>query len=78
MALPLLVLPNGFGSKGGIESLDMGTIEDDEGEDRRGLEICMASLLRKERLLKTKRAKIDEGQRDKTSRDSSTFILLLN
>ena len=56
MALPLLVLPNGFGSKGGIESLDMRTIEDDKGENRRELEICMARLLRKERLLKTKRA----------------------
>ena len=33
IALPLLVLPNGFGSKGGIESLDMGTVEDDEGEN---------------------------------------------
>ena len=31
MALPLLVLPNGFGSKGSIESLDMGTVEDDGG-----------------------------------------------
>lgn len=32
MALPLLVLPSCFGSKGGIESLDMGTVEDNEGE----------------------------------------------
>ena len=57
MALPLLVLPNGFGSKGGPESLDMGTVEDDEGENRRGLEICIARLLRKERLLKMTRVK---------------------
>ena len=30
MALPLLVLPSDFGSNEGIESLDMGTVEDDE------------------------------------------------
>ena len=57
MALPLLVLPNGFGSKGGGESLNMGTVEDDEGENRRSLEIRMARLLRKERLLKMTRVK---------------------
>ena len=57
MALPLLVLPNGFGSRGGIASLNMETVEDDEGENRRGLEICMARLLRKERLLKMTRVK---------------------
>ena len=46
MALPLLVLPKGFGSKEGIESLDRGTVEDDEGKIRRGLEICVARLLK--------------------------------
>lgn len=62
MALPLLVLPKGFGSKEGIESLDTGTVEDDEGKNRRALEICVARLLRKQRLLKMKRRRIDEGR----------------
>ena len=67
MALPLLVLPNGFGSEEGIESLNMGTVEDDEGENLRGLEICMARLLRKERMLEMSWGEIDEGQQDKSS-----------
>ena len=33
MALPLLVLPNGFGSERGTKSLDIATAKDGKGED---------------------------------------------
>ena len=45
MALPLLVLPSDFGSKGGIESLDMGTVEDDEVKNEKVLRFVWQDYL---------------------------------
>lgn len=47
MALPLLVLPSGFCSGGGTESLDIAVTEDGEDESGCWSELCRKRLVRR-------------------------------